>query len=90
MKRITNPDTGKFRHFEMTEGEYKGLVDCYEGLCVSCGAERGCCEPDARRYECEEGCGKRTVYGAEELMLMGRIKLSERSSAAEESEDGRV
>lgn len=26
------------------------------------------CEPDARRYECEE-CGERGVYGTEELLL---------------------
>lgn len=40
------------------------------GFCTACGAEQGNCEPDARRYECEE-CGKKTVYGAEELLLMG-------------------
>jgi hypothetical protein len=40
------------------------------GFCTACGAERECCEPDAREYECEE-CGKSTVYGAAELLLMG-------------------
>lgn len=40
------------------------------GFCIVCGAEHGECEPDARRYECDHGCG-RTVYGAEELVLMG-------------------
>jgi hypothetical protein len=38
------------------------------GFCVACGAEAEGCEPDARRYECES-CGKKAVYGAEELHL---------------------
>ena len=44
----------------------------YIGFCVECGAERECCEPDARKYECEE-CGARAVYGAEELAIMGLV-----------------
>lgn len=39
------------------------------GFCVYCGEEQDGCEPDARRYVCES-CGKRGVYGAEELMMM--------------------
>lgn len=46
----------------LNEGEYIGL-------CVACGAERECTEPDARRYECPE-CNSRSVYGVEELLLM--------------------
>ena len=42
------------------------------GFCVECGAERECCEPDAREYECDE-CGERGVYGAEELIVMGLV-----------------
>jgi hypothetical protein len=38
------------------------------GLCVACGEEQGGCEPDARKYLCEH-CGKRAVYGADELLL---------------------
>jgi hypothetical protein len=74
MERITN-DKGKFRHFKMTEDEYSLLTSEYMGLCISCGAERDSCEPDATEYECE-CCEKKTVYGAEELMLMERIKLT--------------
>jgi hypothetical protein len=40
------------------------------GLCVACGEEAHGVEPDARRYQCE-ACGKRSVYGAEELLFMG-------------------
>jgi hypothetical protein len=40
------------------------------GFCVACGAEQSGVEPDARGCECE-ACGKRKVYGAEEIFLMG-------------------
>jgi hypothetical protein len=42
------------------------------GYCIACGASRDGCEPDARKYPCEE-CGKRAVYGAQELLLMGLV-----------------
>ena len=43
--------------------------DCL-GFCLSCGAEAYNVEPDARKYVCES-CGKKQVYGAEELLIMG-------------------
>ena len=43
------------------------------GFCISCGAERDCCEPDARGYPCDD-CGKDEVYGAEECAVMGLVK----------------
>jgi hypothetical protein len=39
------------------------------GFCLGCGADADGCEPDARKYKCEE-CGERKVYGAEEVMMM--------------------
>lgn len=42
------------------------------GFCTACGAERGFCEPDATEYECDE-CGEFAVFGAEELLVMGRV-----------------
>ena len=42
------------------------------GFCIECGAERECCEPDARKYQCEE-CGECAVYGAQEILIMGLI-----------------
>ena len=42
----------------------------YIGFCTACGAEHGECEPDARKYPCEN-CGEDKVYGAEELLLCG-------------------
>ena len=45
-----------------------------EGLCVSCGevAEYDFVEPDACELECHD-CGEFTVYGAEELVVMGLV-----------------
>ena len=54
--------------FEAAEASMFGLENI--GFCIACAAEHYECEPDARRYECEE-CGEHTVYGAQELVLMG-------------------
>jgi hypothetical protein len=40
------------------------------GFCIACGEESDGCEPDARNYPCD-ACGKRKVFGAPELILMG-------------------
>jgi hypothetical protein len=39
------------------------------GICFECGNEQGGCEPDARKYECEN-CGQMAVFGAEEIIIM--------------------
>ena len=44
------------------------------GMCLACGAENGPVEPDARKYKCEN-CGECQVYGLEELLIMGRLKI---------------
>lgn len=41
--------------------------DCL-GFCAACGEDAYGVEPDARRYECE-CCGKKAVFGAEELLF---------------------
>ena len=43
------------------------------GFCRACGAERESCEPDARNYPCEE-CGKKQVFGTQELLLRGLVE----------------
>jgi hypothetical protein len=45
------------------------LDECI-GFCIECGAEKFGVEPDARGYKCES-CGEMSVFGAEELLLMG-------------------
>jgi hypothetical protein len=47
--------------------------DDQAGFCLACGFEQGGCEPDARRYACES-CGEKQVYGASELVFMGRVQ----------------
>lgn len=38
------------------------------GFCIHCGVEAYGVEGDARKYPCES-CGKKGVYGAQELLL---------------------
>lgn len=57
-----------------TEAE---VMDGTLGGCIECGYVQDGCEPDARGYECE-GCGARTVYGLEELVMMGMLELQQR------------
>lgn len=47
------------------------------GFCLACGEKQECVEPDACRYECDV-CGKRKVYGAAEIALMGLYYTGER------------
>lgn len=59
--------------FQVSEAD---ITEGTQGICLSCGEIQGGCEPDARGYPCES-CGKKTVYGCEEALIMGRIELSE-------------
>ena len=54
--RVVEAATGSLQDFD------------YPGFCLACGLKQGGVEPDARGYKCES-CGKRQVFGAEELML---------------------
>ena len=53
--------------------QYEELREEYIGICLKCGAERECCEPDAAHYECDE-CGAKRVFGMENLLIMGYVK----------------
>lgn len=64
-----------YLRFEMTEEEFSSMNEDYSGLCVFCGEEASNVEPDAHTYECED-CGKRGVYGMEELLIKGLISFS--------------
>ena len=66
----------KYPRIKITEGTYRVLEGDYMGICRSC-LDVACeCEPDARNYKCES-CNAKTVYGAQELMMMGAIDLVE-------------
>lgn len=71
-----NPETGKIIAKRFSLQELQHAAERYVGFCLACGADRDCCEPDARRYPCDE-CELNQVYGAEELILMGRVKRKE-------------
>lgn len=60
--------------YPMTEREYLQLGADDMGICRSCGAQQGGCEPDARDYTCE-ACGSPEVYGAEELLTREEIEF---------------
>ena len=67
----------KFTPTQMPESDYQYAVDNDEGFCTSCkDFTRDCCEPDACNYPCPE-CEQRTVYGAEEALMMGLIEFSD-------------
>jgi Zn finger protein HypA/HybF involved in hydrogenase expression len=60
----------------MTRPTLKEIIEeqeNYGGWCTYCEAwTHDCCEPDARKYECPK-CGNNTVFGAEELLIMGLV-----------------
>lgn len=61
---------------KISEADYADCQESSQGICLSCHAYKDCCEPDARQYECDE-CGEHQVYGAEELLIMGKIEFTE-------------
>jgi hypothetical protein len=61
--------------FRMSEAHYREESNEDAGRCLACGAEAYGVEPDAREYECEV-CGEPKVYGLEELLMMGRVRLT--------------
>ena len=66
------PSSPKLKRITITEAEYRNLTNDNGGFCLACGDEAFGVEPDARRYECES-CEQKQVYGAEELLIMGRL-----------------
>jgi hypothetical protein len=71
MTTKTKAGSKKFRTFSLAR--IMRASEDYNGFCLACGHEQECCEPDAREYRCDS-CGERQVYGAEELVLMGRSR----------------
>jgi predicted RNA-binding Zn-ribbon protein involved in translation (DUF1610 family) len=61
---------------KMKASEYVELTNEFAGYCTACDdvTEHGGVEPDAERYECPD-CGKRTLMGIEQAMLLGRIEI---------------
>jgi len=61
------------RKLMFTLEQIQAADDDQAGFCLSCGNMQFNCEPDARNYKCE-ACGERRVFGAAELVFMGRVK----------------
>ena len=75
MKILHPKDPTKLLQFRMSATEYARFSEEYVGLCIACGAERECTEPDDRRIVCDQ-CEASKVYGAEELLILNRIVLT--------------
>jgi predicted RNA-binding Zn-ribbon protein involved in translation (DUF1610 family) len=65
--------SGKTRYRPVVTEDVLAELDT-TGFCVACGAEVLGVEPDARQYACE-GCGEEAVYGVEELIVMGLVRI---------------
>ncbi len=67
------------RVIRMDEASYMEMCDSYGGYCTSCGDEAYGVEPDARSYICDT-CGEPSVFGIEELLIMGQVEFGPDSS----------
>ena len=74
MHVLRNLENSKVRSITMSEAEYFELQD-NGGICLGCDAIQSQVEPDARRVTCQS-CGKPFVYGAAQLLLMGRLEFT--------------
>lgn len=55
-----------------TQEDLQAMQEEDAGACIRCGEWAYNVEPDARNYECTS-CGEMTVYGSEELVIMGLV-----------------
>lgn len=61
-----------FRLYIEDVSEYAELEDINFGMCLTCGNDQYCCEPDAAGYVCES-CSSKTVFGLSNLLLQNRV-----------------
>jgi len=78
----SNKSPNKIVGFAMSETEFNESRAEYQGICLYCGAMAGECETDARKCKCEE-CALEQVYGTEELLLMGKIRIENEDEGME-------
>lgn len=62
------------KKFSYTMRKFENDSENYKGRCIECGATRQNCEGDARNYDCPR-CRKNSVFGLEELLMMGNIYI---------------
>lgn len=63
----------KARELMIDMDDIIGAAEENIGFCLSCGADQYGCEPDTERRKCEN-CGDLQVYGAEQIVVMGRAE----------------
>lgn len=74
MPLLTAKKTGRLAAiFPISIEVYQELEDDQAGMCLRCGHDRGCCEPDASGYECD-ACGERAVLGTMNLLASGYVE----------------
>ena len=61
---------------KLTMDEVQCAIEYGDGLCVNCGTEQSCVEPDANNYKCEQ-CGEMAVFGAEEILFVYPDQISQ-------------
>lgn len=61
---------------ELTEAQYHAESYDHAGYCTACRQLSYGHEPDSRRQECEL-CGEHRVYGLEEAVMLGLVKISD-------------
>lgn len=71
----TRSGVKRFRPVIENADSFRELSGEMTGWCLACGTEAYGVEPDARRYTCES-CGAPFVFGLEELLMMGLVKLA--------------
>lgn len=60
---------------KLSENEFRSNDSDYNGVCLACGKiATGSTEPDAREYQCEF-CEENRVFGFQELLVMGKLKI---------------
>jgi hypothetical protein len=71
------------RKITITMSAFLEATDNDLGFCTECGEfTTSCCEPDARRYACEQ-CEEPSVYGTEEALFMGLITIDDPGATEE-------
>lgn len=67
----------------VTESEYTEMDNDSQGFCLKCHEPADSVEPDACNYTCDS-CGAEQVFGAAELLLMGRLIITEDKESEDE------
>ena len=60
----------------ITESDYEEMCDSDTGVCLACCESCDCCEPDTHDRECPK-CGKKKVFGMEELAVQSLLNFIE-------------